>query len=400
MGRVQEAVGLLGKDREIGVYCHVPFCKKKCLYCDFKSIEAKGAPSGRFADSIARELEVTTRESGLNDARLSTIYLGGGTPSILSPETIARIIRSTKSFFRPAEDIEVTLEVNPDTVDLEKLTAFREGGVTRLSIGFQALDDRHLALLGRAHTAEAALRAFSLAREAGFTNAGVDLMFAIPGQTLTDWEETLKKVAALKPEHISLYGLTIEEGTPFHGLYGKSREGLPDDELEAAMYLMAKDTLEAAGYLHYEVSNFCLPGFESRHNSRYWSGAEYLGLGPSAHSYLSTPNWGRRWWNVPGPYDYMERVERGESPVEAAEELTKEEAMNEAIMLGLRMPGRGLDGAAFRQRFGLSPEQAFSGWDELISGGLVEPRGKGLLLTRRGLLFLNEILLRLEAKGA
>lgn len=378
----------------------MPFCKKKCPYCDFKSIEASIAPEGRFADCLAKELEKTIREAGIIDAGLSTLYLGGGTPSILSPETLARIIESTKSFFKPAEDIEVTLEVNPDTVDLEKLTDFRKAGVTRLSVGFQALDDRHLALLGRAHTAGAALSAFSLARKAGFANAGVDLMFAIPGQTLSDWRETLGKVAALRPEHISLYGLTIEEGTPFHGLYGKSREGLPDDETEAAMYLMAKDALEAAGYLHYEVSNFCLPGFESRHNSRYWSGADYLGLGPSAHSYLSTPPWGRRWWNVPGPYDYMDRVARGGSPVEAIEELTREEAMNEAVMLGLRMSGRGLDGEAFTQRFGLTPWQAFSGWDELISGGLVEARCEGLLLTRKGLLFLNEILLRLTPKEA
>jgi len=378
----------------------VPFCAKKCPYCDFKSIEAKSVPEERFARCVAKELEGTITETGLDGARLSTVYLGGGTPSILSPGTISRIIGSIKSFFRPAEDIEVTLEVNPGTVDLEKLVAFRGGGVTRLSVGFQALDDRHLALLGRAHTAEAALRAFSLARKAGFGNAGVDLMFAIPGQTLTDWEETLKKAAALKPEHISLYGLTIEEATPFHGLYGKSREGLPDDELEAAMYLMAKDILEAAGYLHYEVSNFCLPGFESRHNSRYWSGAEYLGLGPSAHSYLSGPLWGRRWWNVPGPYDYMDRVERGESPVEAVDVLTRQDAMDEAVMLGLRLPGRGLPEAAFKQRFGLSPGQAFTGWDELISGGLVEARREGLVLTRRGLLFLNEILLRLSPKGA
>jgi oxygen-independent coproporphyrinogen-3 oxidase len=263
----------------------VPFCKRKCPYCDFKSIEAPRAPEDRFAGCLSRELEKITAEEGLRKALLSTLYLGGGTPSILSPDTVARILNSIISFFRPAEDLEVTLEVNPDTVDSEKLAAFRSCGVTRLSIGFQALDDRHLVLLGRAHTAEAALKAFSLAREAGFTNVGVDLMFAIPGQTLADWEATLRRVSALRPEHISLYGLTVEEGTPFHGRYGKGREGLPTDEIEARMYLAARETLTKAGYSHYEVSNFACPGFESRHN-KDWNGADYAGAGPALF-YLS-----------------------------------------------------------------------------------------------------------------
>jgi oxygen-independent coproporphyrinogen-3 oxidase len=398
MGRVQKTVGLLGEKQEVGVYAHVPFCKRKCPYCDFKSIEAARAPEERFAGCLTKELEKVTAEEGLQGALLSTLYLGGGTPSILSPNTVANIVNSIKSFFRPAEDLEVTIEVNPDTVDLEKLAAFRGGGVTRLSIGFQALDDRHLVLLGRAHTAEASLKAFSLAREVGFTNVGVDLMFAIPGQTLADWETALRRVCDLGPEHISLYGLTVEEGTPFHGRYGKGREGLPSDEIEARMYLMAREALMKAGYSHYEVSNFALPGFESAHNSRYWNGADYIGIGPSAHSYLSR-GWGRRWWNIPGPYEYMERVEKGESPVEAAEALTRTDAMLEAVMLGLRMVEEGLKGGPFTKRFGLSPVEAFIGWDGLITDGLVDKRGQDLVLTEKGLLFLNEILLKLTPVG-
>lgn len=400
MGRVQEAVGLLGEEQEIGVYAHVPFCKRKCPYCDFKSIEAARPPEDRFAFCLARELEKITGEEGLENALLRTIYLGGGTPSILTPETVAKIIDSIKSFFRPAEGLEATLEANPDTVDLQKLAAFRKAGATRLSIGFQALDDRHLVLLGRPHTAEAALDAFRLAREAGFVNVGVDLMFAIPGQTLAGWEATLKRVSVLRPEHISLYGLTIEEGTPFHGRYGKGREGLPSEETEARMYIMAREALTGAGYSHYEVSNFALPGFESRHNSRYWKGADYLGIGPSAHSYLSRPGWGRRWWNIAAPYEYMERVEKGESPKEAGEVLTREEAMAESVMLGLRMVEEGVNGTLFAERFGLPPEDAFSGWDELASEGLVTRRGQDFKLTEKGLLFLNEILLRLSPKAS
>lgn len=400
MGCVQKVVGLLGEKQEVGVYAHVPFCKRKCPYCDFKSIEAARAPEDRFAGCLLKELEKVTLETGLQRPLLSTVYLGGGTPSILSPDTVAGIIGSVKSFFRPAEDLEVTLEVNPDTVDLRKLTAFRKGGVTRLSIGFQALDDRHLVLLGRAHTAEASLKTFADAREAGFTNAGVDLMFAIPGQTIADWEATLKKVSALKPEHISLYGLTIEEGTPFHARYGKGRVGLPSEEEEARMYLLAREVLTGAGYSHYEVSNFSLPGFESRHNSRYWKGGDYIGIGPSAHSYMSKPLWGRRWWNVAGPNEYMDRVEKGESPVEAVEELTREDAMLEAVMLGLRMVEEGLKGAPFAERFGLGPDEAFTGWDGLILEGLLDRRGQDLVLTEKGLLFLNEILLRITPKEA
>jgi len=377
----------------------VPFCKRKCPYCDFKSIEAARAPEDRFAGCLLKELEKTARETGLHEALLATVYLGGGTPSILSPDTVAGIISGIKSTFREAEEPEVTLEVNPDTVDLQKLTGFRSGGVTRLSIGFQALDDRHLVLLGRAHTAEAALNAFSFAREAGFANVGVDLMFAIPGQTLADWETTLRKVSALRPEHISLYGLTIEEGTPFHGRYGKEREGLPSEEIEALMYLKAREVLKDAGYRHYEVSNFALPGFESRHNSRYWKGADYLGIGPSAHSYISRPLWGRRWWNIAVPYEYMDRVEKGESPIDAGEELTREDAMLEAVMLGLRMVEEGVKHGPFTARFGVSPVEAFT-WDALILDGFVDKRGQDLVLTEKGLLFLNEVLLSLTPKAS
>lgn len=391
-------MGLLGEEQEVGVYAHVPFCKKKCPYCDFKSIEAARAPEDAFAGCLLKELEKTAHDTGLQQAPLGTIYLGGGTPSILSPDTVAGIIGKIKSTFREAQAPEVTLEVNPDTVDLQKLAAFRTGGVTRLSIGFQALDDRHLVLLGRAHTAEAALQTFSFAREAGFANVGVDLMFAIPGQTLVDWEATLRKVSSLRPEHISLYGLTIEEGTPFHARYGKGREGLPSEEIEARMYLMAREILADAGYRHYEVSNFSLPGFESRHNSRYWKGADYLGVGPSAHSYISKPLWGRRWWNIAAPYEYMDRVEKGESPREAGEELTREDAMLEAVMLGLRMVEEGVKHGPFAARFGVAPVEAFT-WDALISDGFVDKLGQDLVLTEKGLLFLNEVLLSLTPKA-
>lgn len=398
MGRLQETLGVRREEQEIGVYVHVPFCKRKCPYCDFKSIEAARAPEDRFAGCLLSELEKVSRKEGLQGSLLRTLYFGGGTPSILSPEVVARIIHSVRSAFKAAEEPEVTLEANPDTIDLEKLAAFREAGATRLSIGFQALDDRHLVLLGRAHTAEAALNALANARKAGFDNTGIDLMFAIPGQTLSDWSATLEKAAALRPEHISLYGLTIEEGTPFHGRYAKGKEGLPTEEDEARMYLMAREALTKAGYRHYEISNFSLPGFESRHNSAYWKGTDYIGLGPSAHSYISRPGWGRRWWNKPGPYEYMDGIEKGEDVADGVDVLTREDAILEAAMLGLRMVDEGLKGGRFRERFGLSPAEPLIGWDKLLSEGLVEAKGEDFRLTEKGLLFLNEALLGLSVK--
>lgn len=396
-------MGIRGEERRpLGIYVHIPFCVSKCPYCDFASTDEPRIPEERYTACITRELE-TLIEKGraAKNTPLETVYFGGGTPSIFSPSSIAKIIEKIKSSFAPEKDIEVTLEANPDTIDKEKLPGFKAAGVNRLSIGFQSLDDGILKTLGRTHSAQKALDSFNRAREAGLDNIGVDLIFAVPGQDLETWRATLMKATGLRPEHISLYGLTIEEGTPFHNIYrdGRYPEGgppLPSEEEYIAMYKEAVSLLSLKGYVHYEISNFALPGKASRHNSRYWSGADYIGLGVSAHSYLSRPGWGRRWWNETSPLKYMDSVESAGEAAAAGEELGRVEAMTEALMLGLRVLGSGVSGEAFKSRFGIYPREAVKGFDDLLKEGLIDTRGEDITLTPKGVLVSNEIMLRIS----
>jgi len=386
-------VGLRGKD-EIGVYAHIPFCLRKCPYCAFNSVEAPpaGPPEERYVDSLAKELESSVQSEGIS-ARAATVYFGGGTPSIFSPNAIGRFMETVEILLGAPR--EVTIEANPDAISPQKLRGYMGAGVNRLSIGFQSLEDSALIALGRRHTASASLAAFQWARDAGFRNIGIDLIFATPGQEIGQWEETLSRAAALRPEHISLYGMTVEEGTPFYRKYGPGKLGLPGEEAEAEMYLKAIEVLKSAGYRHYEVSNFAIPGFESAHNTLYWKGAGYIGVGAGAHSYLPGPGWGKRWWNISGAEDYMRVVGEGSPPIDGSEELTRREAMFEAVMLGLRMVEEGIDGSRFRERFGLSTIEALGGLDTLVRDGFVEKKGEDISLTQRGLLLLNEVAVRI-----
>lgn len=378
-----------------GLYAHVPFCLRKCPYCSFNSVAVgpEGAPGERYVSCLAKEVELAAA-SGSVKGPAETIYLGGGTPSLLSPACVRRLLASVEAALGPGAS-EVTIEANPDAVDLDKLRGYLDSGVNRISIGFQALDDAALAALGRAHGESGALRSFELARKAGFANIGVDLIYGAPGQRMRAWKEALDRVAGLRPEHISLYGMTIEEGTPFFRRYGPGAGALPGEEAEAQMYGEAVGALKAAGYLHYEISNFALPGRQSAHNTMYWKGRGYLGVGAGAHSYLPGPGWGRRWWNLSGPDEYMRALEAGKSPKEGGEELDRGQAVLEAVMLGLRMVEEGVVGREFRSRFGLWPRLEFKGLAGLLDEGLVVMRGEDVLLSRRGLLFLNEVALRL-----
>lgn len=405
MGYIQKTVGIRREEKlgnDLGIYIHVPFCIKKCAYCDFKSVVTSQIPEKRYAECVLKELSyIIRKESFDKDAKtLQTVYIGGGTPSLFSPATIAHIISSVKGFFNPSSDLEATIEVNPDTVDTEKLKGFRSGGVNRISIGVQSLNDRNLKALGRTHTGEKALFAFDSARLAGFDNIGVDLIFGIPGQTNREWEDSLLKVVKLRPEHISLYGLTLEEGTPFFRAYVK-KEGavntapLPSEEEEARMYGSACEILKEGGWRHYEISNWGFPGYYSKHNQRYWLGGDYLGLGVSSHSYLSYPGWGRRWWNDTSPANYMARIEGEGSAVAGSEELGREEAVKESLLLGLRMLERGIEGEGFKKRFGAYPKEVFGRWAELEKEGFLASKGKDLLLTPKGVLLSNALFLRM-----
>ncbi len=372
----------------------------KCPYCAFNSVAAldAGAYEERYVKSLLSELASKSAKEGIRGP-LRTFYIGGGTPTLFSPEAIGTILSSAGAMFGTRHTaqagIEVTIEANPDTITRERLEGYRREGVNRLSIGFQSLNDARLAALGRTHTASRAAEAYKWARAAGFENVGIDLIFGTPGQDPARWEEELSGAALLKPEHVSLYGMTIEEGTPFYRKYGPGKAGLPGEEAESWMFSAAVRALKSAGYRHYEVSNFALPGRESVHNTLYWKGAPYLGVGAGAHSYLPWPGWGRRWWNESDPVAYMGRVEAGVDPSAGGEELGRKEAMLESVMLGLRMVDEGVNGEAFREKFGMYPGSALQGLDGLLREGLVRKRGEDVLATEPGLLLLNEVAARL-----
>lgn len=288
-----------------GIYVHVPFCRKRCPYCAFVLIESDGSLHERFVEKVCREIRKAAKPA-------RTLYLGGGTPSLLSPDQIRRIVEAVGG--RPEE---VTVECNPEGFRPEGL---REAGVTRITLGIQALDDGLLRFLGREHDAEGARRAYRDARR-HFENICVDLIFGIPGQTLEGWRRTLEEVRSWRPAHVSLYGLTYEQGTPFE----KLKDRLPEEQ-ERAMYEAAMDAL--ADYHHYEISNFALPGYESLHNRAYWEGRPYLGFGPGAHSYVPQ----ERWWNIANVREWLDR----DDAVLRHETLTPEQIRLERILLGLR----------------------------------------------------------------
>ncbi len=384
----------------IGVYVHIPFCLSKCPYCDFNSVAASPIPEARYVGCLKKELGALLKDGsvGLSGRVLKSVYLGGGTPTILSPASIKKIIGAIKNAFEHDDGLEVTIEANPGTVDRSRMAGFKDAGVNRISIGVQSFDDRVLKTLGRPHTSSDAREAVKDARQAGFRNIGADFIFAVPGQTRGGWEATLQEAIELSPAHISLYNLTIERGTPFYDLYGaNARPGAPgaiapaSQETEAEMYTTAVDLLKAAGYRHYEISNFALPGYSGVHNQGYWLGSDSIGLGSGAHSYLSRPAWGSRFWNEPDVEEYMRSViERGRA-VSGIEALSRAEAATERVMLGLRMLERGIDAMEFKRRFGETPAECFRGWKMLESEGFVQTRAGTLLLTPKGVLVSDEI---------
>lgn len=273
---------------DLGIYIHIPFCVKKCDYCDFLSAPATGSIIHEYVNALITELGSC---SGIkNDYTVPTIFFGGGTPSIVEASDIIRIMEQIRQVFNvDYERLEATIEVNPGTITPEKLSHYRKAGINRLSFGLQSTDNTELKQLGRIHTYEQFIENYNTARELGFNNINIDLMSALPGQTLNSWEQTLAKIVSLKPEHISAYSLIIEEGTPFYELYnekGPAFYELPDEETDRGMYHLTKQFLVNSGYYRYEISNYAKPGYESRHNSSYWRGTEYLGFGLGASSLI------------------------------------------------------------------------------------------------------------------
>lgn len=321
---------------DLGIYIHVPFCKHACPYCDFYKLELRARPARArldFPRAALGELDAAISEDpALASRDLRTIYFGGGTPSTLVPEAVGDLVAAIRARFADAADVEVTLEANPENLTEGRSAKWRAAGITRLSIGAQSFDAHELALLERLHAPEVIAEAVANARAAGFANIGLDLMFALPGQGVERWLANLARAVELAPEHVSFYGLTIHEGTPFHALHASGALALPDDDVQAEMYLAGCALLREAGFEHYEISNFARPGHRSRHNQRYWSRADVLGLGPGAHSNVGA----RRFANREDIDAWLAAGLAGALLRDAVEEADAETQAAEALFTGLR----------------------------------------------------------------
>lgn len=371
----------------IGLYIHVPFCLKKCNYCDFVSYPYDAPTAASYVAGLVGELNLYGQILKGTDKRLASIYFGGGTPSLLSVGEMEDIFAAVNRFYSVPSNIEITVEVNPGTVNKQKLKELHRLGCNRLSIGVQSANSGILKDLGRIHTLEEAEETYALAREIGFRNVNLDLIFGIPGQSLGDWKNTLSWAVSLRPEHISAYSLKIEEGTPFAQKVDAGEMELIDEETDLAMFLEGIDFLRDAGYEHYEISNFCLPGRESLHNLRYWDNGEYLGVGASAHSYMDRI----RFYNFSSLEQYMKAVEERRFPVAERKEIKRNDEISERIFLALRKL-KGLDLIKFQKDFGQGLEELFATeLDKLGKLGLVTVEEGFLRLTRKGLPVANEV---------
>lgn len=373
-----------------GLYVHVPFCEKICHYCDFNTYLLRDGGVDDYLRALAREAALYA--PGLNAAGVTfaTVFIGGGTPTALSAAQLSRLLDTIHEAFSVREGAEISVEANPGTLTDKKLRALRAGGVNRISLGVQSLNDELLHALGRIHTSHHARDCYERARNIGFDNISLDLMFGLPEQDAADWRRTVETVASWRPDHLSCYGLIIEPGTLFAELDAAGRLPLPDEDEELSMYEFTLEHLGARGYEHYEVANWALPGKQSRHNRIYWENGEWLGLGPGAHS-----QWGgERFANVRLPADYATTVKRGEKPVDFRETIDETTAREDTMMLGLRLR-EGVSDAAFAQRFGLRLTEAFGPViDELLAMELVGWEEDRLRITDRGLFVANQVFQR------
>lgn len=374
------------------LYIHIPFCVEKCGYCAFVSARARPGEIESYHELLLREMRqaVADHESG---PPLDSIYFGGGTPSLMQPRQVSRIIDLAAELFSLSPQAEITLEANPGTIGRERLQDFRAAGVNRLSLGVQSFDDVLLRRLGRVHDSAQARHAFREARLAGFGNIGIDLIHGLPGQTLSGWGEELRQALDLSPEHISVYGLTVEEGTPFALRYPEDSTEIPDQDRSAEMFETADIVLVEAGFEHYEIANYARAGYRSRHNSGYWNRDGYLGLGVAAHSLLRREH-GCRFSNHDTLEEYGLELTAGRLPRRDQHLLTLEDAMAEFMFLGLRLAD-GVFAENFEREFG-SPLRSVYGTviDELLRTGLLQQERRALRLTRRGLLLSNRVFAR------
>ena len=367
--------------KEIGIYIHIPFCIKKCEYCDFVSYCNKEKYVPQYINALKKEIKNNINK----EYKITTIYIGGGTPSSIEENYIADIIETIKlnmndENLKEFKNVEVTIEVNPGTVTEKKLKTYKEIGINRLSIGVQETHDELLKSIGRIHTYEEFLKTYNLARKIGFNNINVDLIIALPNQTIQDIKENLEKIIKLNPEHISVYSLILEEGTLFYNKYNENKIKLPDEELERNMYWYVKNTLENNGYMHYEISNFSKKGFESKHNMNCWNQEEYLGFGVAAHSYNNKT----RYSNTNSIEEYI----KGSNKI-IHEKQTLEDMQKEYMLLGLRKI-EGINIQKFKNKFAQNPIFIFKEQlSKLVNEELIAIDGNKIKLTNKGLDLAN-----------
>jgi oxygen-independent coproporphyrinogen-3 oxidase len=375
------------------LYLHIPFCAKRCPYCDFNTYAGLEDQFEAYTVALCREI----RQGGDARARppVRTIFIGGGTPTVLESELLGRMLEACREAFDVAPSAEITTEANPGTVDRERFAALRALGVDRLSMGVQSFDDAELRWLGRIHNAVEAECSFEAARTAGFDNINLDFMFGLPGQQPETWARTLARALALDPEHLSLYSLIVEDGTPLADWVRRGAVAEPDDDLAADLYTCAMEALAEAGFDQYEISNWARAGRECRHNLVYWRNEPYLGFGAGAHSFdfsPDAPEGGRRWWNVRPVPAYIKRMRSGPEAREGEEIITPPLAMGETMMVGLRLVREGVKDDRFRARFGLGLTEVFGETIErLVADGLLERMAEGVRLTPRGRLLGNQV---------
>ena len=381
-----------------GLYIHIPFCLSKCAYCDFSSYAGLESLFPSYLAALEHEmlqvmppLEKGKASEPSSAYAFQTLYIGGGTPTVLPAPDLGEVMETARRAFSLPLEGEVTVEANPGTVGFNSLRSLRDAGVNRLSLGIQSFDDQLLRVLGRRHTAAEARHAWFDARAAGFDNLNLDLILGLPGQTLENWQESVHRALELRPEHLSLYALSVEEHTPLSTRIANGTLPPPDDDLAADMYEWAEETLTGAEFTHYEVSNWAMPGYACQHNLVYWRNEPYIGLGAGAHSWWN----GKRWANVGDPKAYVTMLDQQHLPVSEQETIGRALEMGETMMMGLRLLQEGVSFARFEQRFGVPMETVYADEiTELVERGLLERTPERVRLTHKGCLLGNQVFAR------
>jgi oxygen-independent coproporphyrinogen-3 oxidase len=375
-----------GTSRDVGIYIHIPYCKKKCHYCDFLSFLLPcGNEAADYIMGVKKELQLLAPR--IENAKAGSLYFGGGTPSLLPLQYFREIVSAVKEQVLLSPFVEFTVEANPGTLSRENLRGMVSLGVNRLSLGVQSMNDRLLRSMGRLHTAEEAREAFYLAREEGMENISIDLMHGLPGQTLDDWRTTLEAVIGLNPEHISVYGLNLEPNTVWGDLYLDGELELPGEDECGKMYRMSRKVLQEAGFLQYEISNYARPGYECRHNLGYWYRRPYLGIGLGASSFIQ----GTRYKNYSDPGKYLQALDQDVLPIAEKEELSEKQAISETMFLGLRT-AKGINQVEFTRQFGRSIDDIFTPvLQPLEKAGVIIREGQWLRLNPEYYAVSNEV---------